>query len=492
MEELDIAVTRVLEFVQKFHDGKKEAAAYDKEAHHELARRIAGECAVLLKNEEQLLPLKKTDKIAFIGEFAVKPRFQGGGSSHINCFKISSALDSAKDLNVSYAKGFDILKEELDDAEVAKAVKLTKESKVAVIFAGLPDAYESEGYDRTHLNLPACQNKLIEEIVAVQPNTVVVLHNGSPVVLPWISKVKAVLEVYLSGQAVGEATIDLLYGDVNPSGKLSETFPLRLQDNPSYLNFPGTSREVEYNEGVFIGYRYYDTKEMDVLFPFGYGLSYTTFEYSDLKLKLVDEVAESKKDGTLNMRDTDKLEVSVKIKNIGKCFGKEVVELYIHDKEASVIRPIKELKGFDKVALAPGEEKVVTFTLCKRAFAYYDVELEDWYAESGEFEILIGKSSRDIVLKDTVIMESTADQPFLMDDRTTLADILNYVEDPKALLDQMVNAFAPTGEVSEEHTGDAMMMMELLKGMPLHSFRSFATFGIDKGAIDKVIAQLMD
>ncbi len=490
MEELDTAVTRVLELIQKYYDGKKPNAAYDKEAHHEIARKIAGECAVLLKNDNQLLPLKKTDKVAFIGEFAEKPRFQGGGSSHINCFKISDALSSARGCNVSYAKGYDLDADTLEASELEKAKKLAAEAQIAVIFAGLPDAYESEGYDRTHINLPDCQNTLIEEIVKVQPNTVVVLHNGSPVAMPWINKVRAVLEVYLSGQAVGDATIDLLYGDVNPSGKLAESFPLRLQDNPSYLNFPGTNRTVEYHEGVFIGYRYYDSKDMEVLFPFGYGLSYTSFEYSDLKLKVAG-VTTTRKDGKLLIKDTDKLEVFVKVKNTGTRFGKEIVQLYVHDKEASVIRPVKELKGFEKIGLAPGEEKIVEFTLSKRDFAFYDTELEDWYAEGGDFEILIGKSSRDIVLSDTVLLESTVERPFLMDDRTTLADVLAYADNPQAVIDQMMSAFFPEGSDSDNDPTGQAMMLEMMKSMPIHSLRSFSSFGIDKGIVDQLISKLI-
>ena len=490
MEELDTAVTRILELIQKYYDGKKPNAIYDKEAHHEIARKIAGESAVLLKNDNQLLPLKKTDKVAFIGEFAEKPRIQGGGSSHINCFKVSDALSSARGCNVSYTKGYDLDTDMLEASELEKAKKLAAEAQIAVIFAGLPDSYESEGYDRTHINLPDCQNALIEEIVKVQPNTVVVLHNGSPVAMPWINKVRAILEVYLSGQAVGDATIDLLYGDVNPSGKLAESFPLRLQDNPSYLNFPGTNRTVEYHEGVFIGYRYYDSKDMEVLFPFGFGLSYTTFEYSDLKLKVAG-VPNNRKDGKLLMKDTDKLEVFVKVKNTGTRYGKEIVQLYIHDKESSVLRPVKELKGFEKIGLAPGEEKLVEFTLSKRDFAFYDTELEDWYAESGDFEILIGKSSRDIVLSDTVLLESTVERPFLMDDRTTLSDILAYAEDPQTVIDQMMSALFPEGsDPDSDPTGQAMMM-EMMRTMPIHSLRSFSSFGINKETVDQLISKIV-
>ena len=491
MEELDLSVTRILELVKKYYDGHKENATYDKETHHKLVRKVAGESAVLLKNEDHILPLKKSDSVVFIGEFAVKPRYQGGGSSHINSFKVTNAIESAQAYGISYVKGFDILKEELDPAEVEKAVKAAKDASVAVVFAGLPDAYESEGYDRTHLNLPSCQNTLIDEITKVQPNTVVVLHNGSPVLMPWLPKVKAVLEMYLGGQAVGEATVDLLYGVVNPSGKLAETFPLRLQDNPSYLNFPGTNRQVEYREGVFIGYRHYDSKELPVLFPFGHGLSYTTFEYHGMTLKVVDNYAEIKKNNKLTMKDTEKLEVSVKVKNTGKCFGKEVVQLYVHDKEASVIRPEKELKGFAKVALAPGEEEVVTFILDKRAFAFYDVDIHDWHAESGDFVIMVGRSSREINLSDIVTIESTAKVPFVFDDRTTVNDVLNIVDDPDSLIKAILKVLGSDKPIEEDTTGEGLMLFELIKGLPLHSLRSFYIWGLDRSIFDDAIAKAM-
>lgn len=491
MEELDLAVTRILELVKRYYDNRKENTSYDKEAHHRLVRKVAGECAVLLKNDDHVLPLKKSDQVVFIGEFAKKPRYQGGGSSHINSFKVTNAVDAAQEYGISYVKGFDILKEELDPAEVEKAVKAAKEATVAVVFAGLPDSYESEGYDRTHLNLPSCQNTLIEEIAKVQPNTVVVLHNGSPVLMPWLSKVKSVLELYLGGQAVGEATADLLYGVTNPSGRLAETFPLRLQDNPSYLNFPGTNRKVEYREGIFIGYRYYDTKELPVLFPFGHGLSYTTFEYHGMFLKVADSYNGIRKSSKLTLKDTEKLEVSVKIKNTGKCFGKEVVQLYVHQKQAAVIRPYKELKGFIKVALEPGEEKTVTFTLDKRAFAYYDVNLHDWHAESGDYVIMIGRSSGEINLSDTITLESSTKVPFLLDDRTTLGDVLKVVEDPNAIVHQMLQSFGSAKQEEEDTTGEKMMFFEMIKGLPLHTLRSFHGWGLDRSLLDEAIAKAM-
>ena len=291
---LDTAVERILTMVDKYLTARKGIdpasmvhplpssveRGYDVAAHHALARTTAEQSAVLLKNED-ILPLQKDKKIAFIGEFAKVPRIQGGGSSHINNTSVESALDAAGD-SVSYAQGFHIDEETTDETLLQEAITLAKESDVAVIFAGLPDSFESEGFDRTHLNMPANQNELIARISEVQPNVVVVLHSGSPIAMPWLDKVAGVLQMYLAGQASGGAAVNLLFGDATPCGKLAETFPLHLEDNPSYLNFPGNREKVCYQEGVFIGYRYYDKKKMDVLFPFGYGLSYTDFTYLSL------------------------------------------------------------------------------------------------------------------------------------------------------------------------------------------------------------------
>ena len=283
-KDVDLCCERILNIVFRYTENAKPETPWDQEAQHALAADIAAECMVLLKNEKNLLPLAKDEQVAFIGEFAEKPRFQGGGSSHINSFKTTSALEAAKEagLQVVYARGYSVKEDAATEAQIAEAVAAAKAARVAVVFAGLPDAYESEGYDRKNMDMPACQNQLIEAVAAANPNTVVVLHNGAPVAMPWIDRVAAVLEAYLGGQAVGTATVRVLYGDVNPSGHLAESFPLKLQDNPSYLYFGGDARATEYREGIFVGYRYYDKKDMEVLFPFGHGLSYTTFEYSNL------------------------------------------------------------------------------------------------------------------------------------------------------------------------------------------------------------------
>ena len=381
---LDRAVERILNIVFKFTDNRQEGK-FDLEEDHKLAAKIAGESMVLLKNEGVLPLPAQGKKIAFIGKFAETPRFQGGGSSHINSFKITSALEAVKEVaEVTYAQGYDVKEDVIDQAMLDQAVETAKEADVAVIFAGLPDAFESEGYDRTHMRMPDCQNTLISEIAKVQENVVVVLHNGSPVEMPWADQVKGILEAYLCGQAVGQAEVDILFGKVNPSGKLAETIPYKLSDNPSYLNFPGDGQKVEYKEGVFVGYRYYDTKEMPVRYPFGYGLSYTTFEYSDLQLS------------SDKIKDTDKLKVTLKVKNTGNRAGKEIVQLYVADKTGAASRPVKELKNFVKVELQPQEEKTVEMELDKRSFAWYNTDIHDWYAASGEYEILAAASSRDI------------------------------------------------------------------------------------------------
>ncbi len=415
---LNRAVERILKWVDQYESHKSKSPAWDKEADHELAGKIEEECAVLLKNEGGVLPLDKNDTIAFIGKFAKAPRFQGGGSSHINSFKVTSVMDAAhgKGHDIIYAQGYDDGKDEIDRTLISKAVNAAKKSDVAVIFAGLPDSFESEGYDRRHMRLPDCQNLLIEEVLKVQPNTVVVLHNGSPVEMPWVNEVKGILEVYLGGQNVGTAEYNLLFGKTNPSGRLPETFPLKMEDNPSLLNFPGSGDHVVYAEGVFVGYRYYDYKKMDVLFPFGHGLSYTTYKYANLKV--------SKR----KIKDTDTLEVSVDVSNIGRMAGKETVQLYVSAQTDGVQRPVRELRGFEKVSLKAGETKTVSFTIGKRAFAYYNTEISDWYVESGDYNIEVGSSSRNIQFSKKVSVESTAVLPLKITEDTTFGV---FMDDPE-------------------------------------------------------------
>lgn len=499
---LDTAVERILTMVDKYLTARKDIdpasmvhplpssveRGYDVAAHHALARTTAEQSAVLLKNED-ILPLQKDKKIAFIGEFAKVPRIQGGGSSHINNTSIESALDVAGD-SVSYAQGFHIDEETTDETLLQEAITLAKESDVAVIFAGLPDSFESEGFDRTHLNMPANQNELIARISEVQPNVVVVLHSGSPIAMPWLDKVAGVLQMYLAGQASGGAAVNLLFGDATPCGKLAETFPLHLEDNPSYLNFPGNREKVCYQEGVFIGYRYYDKKKMDVLFPFGYGLSYTDFTYSNMKVTVNGKNAAD----VDVIKETDEIVVSADITNTGNCDGAEIVQLYIKNPVVYEIRPEKELRDFAKVFLKAGETKTVTFTLNARAFSYYETRIHDWYAESGDYEILLASSSRDIRLQYTVSITGSKKIPFVADYITTCEDVELFAKDGSAL-DEMLrrSGFAE----ATDHDGDdsmgsgtADMMKAMFTGTPLHSILSFSSEELTYEDIQDTIRKL--
>ena len=480
---LDTAVERILNIIFKYTDNRQ-PGRFDLAEDHKLAVRIAEESMVLLKNDG-ILPLKTEDqKIAFIGKFAKNPRFQGGGSSHINSFKVESALDAVKEYTeVTYAQGYDVKEDKIEEAMLKEAVETAKAADVAVIFAGLPDAFESEGYDREHMAMPNCQNILIEEILKVQPNVVVVLHNGSPVEMPWADQVKGILEAYLCGQGAGAAEAAILFGKVNPSGKLAETIPYKLSDNPSYLNFPGNGKTVEYKEGVFVGYRYYDTKEMPVRYPFGYGLSYTTFAYSDLQLSAKE------------IKDTDKLTVSLKVKNTGAVAGKEVVELYVADHTGAAFRPVKELKNFVKVELHPGEEKTVSMELNKRSFAWYNEEIHDWYAASGTYEILVGSSSRDIRLKEHVTVLSTTKIPMQIHMNTTISELLAEPKAKAVISDLVDKMMVNMGGGAEEGTAASEaitpeMTLKMMENSPLRSLRSFA--GLSTEEVQSLIEKIQE
>ncbi len=474
---LNQTVQRILNLVNKYLSKKPEPTpSYDKEAHHSLVQKTATESAVLLKNDG-ILPLHPEHKIALIGEFAKTPRIQGGGSSHINCSKVTSALETFKTLDsydITYAQGYLTEEDKTDKNLLSEAVETAKNADIAIIFAGLPDTFESEGYDRTHLDMPNCQNHLIDCICEVQKNVVIVLHNGSPIRMPWLNKVNAILEMYLAGQASGAAAVDLLTGRANPSGKLAETFPCRLEDNPSFLNFPGNRSKVFYNEGVFIGYRYYDKRKMDVLFPFGYGLSYTTFEYSNLKLEVNGKAQEP---AAISALDTDTITISVDVTNTGNVSGKEIVQLYVKNFIGIENRPEKELKDFAKVSLQPGETKTISFTLNYRSFAYYNETAKDWFVESGLYHILIGASSRDIRLDAPVQISGTKRLPFHVEDTTTCEDVELFSKKPELLNELLEKSGFATITEGAEDTLD-VCSVELQKAMyastPLHSILSFS------------------
>ncbi|PZA07219.1 glycosyl hydrolase [Meiothermus sp. PNK-Is4] len=462
--KLNEAVRRILRIVFKAAETPK-GGTFDVEAHHALARKAAAEGMVLLKNKG-LLPLRNPRRIAVIGRSALHPQFQGGGSSNVNPTRVDIPLEelrrAATGAVITFSEGYPLGLDE-DPALIEEAVIQAQQAEVALIFAALPPAVESEGYDRPYLGLTPQQVALIQAVSRAQPHTAVILNTGSAVEMSsWIEGVEAVLQGWLMGQAGAGAIADILFGRINPSGKLAETFPLRLQDTPAYLNFPGENGQVRYGEGLFIGYRYYDAKEIPVLFPFGHGLSYTTFEYRDLRVS-----AET-------FKDIEGLGVSFEVGNTGQVAGQEVVQIYVRDVKSKLIRPPKELKGFAKLELQPGETQTVSVMLDFRAFAYYHPGYRRWITEDGEFEILVGASAADIRLRKTVVLESTLDLPSLLNLESTPRE---WLEDKRGravlepMLNDLVRQMGAAMGTGEQAIG--MDMMGFILDTPLRSVLGF-------------------
>jgi beta-glucosidase len=399
---LDRMAGRVLDLIRRGNDALADPVEADVDEHHRLARRAAAETAVLLTNDG-LLPLDPTVSVAVIGGFATEPRYQGAGSSMVTPTRLDAALDAVQELVgqdslVRYAQGYEARSDDLRPDLIDEAVLMARSSEVAIVFAGLPPSYEAEAYDRDHMRLPQQHNDLIRAVTEVNPNTVVVLCNGAPVQMPWVDRPRAIVEAYLGGQGGGGGIVDVLYGRVNPAGKLAETFPLRQSDAAADRWFPGDGRQVQYREGIYVGYRWFDSAEVDVLFPFGYGLSYTTFAYSDLHVA----------GGTPTGNGAEGWPtVEVTVSNSGDVAGAEVVQLYVRDVASTVHRPDKELKAFQKVHLEPGESQRVRLPLDRRAFAFWDLESGDWQVEGGDFDLLVGASSRE--LRASATIEITSD-----------------------------------------------------------------------------------
>ncbi len=393
---LDTAVGRLLQLLQRALPGSESVDRFDAEAHHHLAREVAGACIVLLKNDGPLLPLPTAvERIAVIGEFARTPRFQGAGSSKVNPTRVDDALSALRrrlgpEVRVDFALGFGVDDPEADEEVLhAEAVDVASGSGPVIVFLGLPPSDESEGFDRAHMELPAAQLRVLESVAAVNGQVVVVLANGGVVAThPWERHAGAILEGWLGGQAGGRAIVDVLVGDVNPSGRLAETIPLALTDTPAYVNFPGEDGEVRYGEGVFVGYRHYDAVRREVSFPFGHGLSYTTFEYSDLEVHPVDGPGVG-----ANWRGRPRARVSLRVANTGTLAGKEVVQLYLGRSDAPPPRIERELRGFATAKLAPGESEVVSFLLRDRDFSRWSRRAGGWVLEPGTFGLAVGASS---------------------------------------------------------------------------------------------------
>lgn len=477
---LDETVRRILRIVFMAMEQWELNEHIDFTAHHELAKKAATSSMVLLKNDNLILPLavNKIKTIAVIGQTAAEPRIQGGGSSKINTTKLDIPLEHMKALigqtaQITYAAGYS-QKDVNDESMIAEAVLAAQSSEVAVLFLGLPDQMESEGYDRTHLRLPENQVVLLKEISKVNNHVVVVLSNGSAIEMPWIDHAQAILEGWLTGQASGSAVVDILFGKSNPSGKLQETFAFQFEDNPSYLNFPGADGQVEYKEGIFVGYRYYDKKNMNVLFPFGYGLSYTTFEYSNLRLS-----------GD-HIKDVQGLAVEIDVLNSGDLEGSEIVQLYIHDRQSRLIRPEQELKDFDKIHLKPGEKRRIRFHLEKRDFSYYDPHIRKWVMETGEFEIRVGKSSREICLRQMVTVESTDHAEVILNGESTVKDWLSSPMGSQILFDILAEE-GMREQIEHALQGDHAPMV---KGMPLRKLFYFDPSKAEKA--DQIIQQMLN
>jgi len=400
---LDERVDKLIDIILKGAANKKPGYKFDVKAHNLLSRQIAEQSMVLLKNDGNILPLKRVEGeyVAVIGAFAENPRYQGAGSSIINPTMIDSGRRAFNNspISVKFADGYDRSgKRKNEDAYITEACNLAKNASKAVVFIGLTDDYESEGFDRSTMKLPDGHNRLVEAVSRVNDNVIVVLEGGSPVEMPWADDVKAILNTYLGGQSVAPAIVDVLTGKANPCGKLAETYPVCLKDTPTSFRYPDSKEDVQYRESIFIGYRYYDKVERNVRFPFGFGLSYTSFEYSDIKLK--------KK----NLTKGEGAKVTFTIKNTGDVAGSEIAQVYVAKPESKIFRAPKELKGFVKIHLEPGEEKKVSVELDDRAFAFWNTATEDWCVESGEYKILVGASSRDIRLEAAAKMKSEDDE----------------------------------------------------------------------------------
>ncbi len=485
---LDLAVARVIGLVERALPVGDQTEPFDEDAHHALAREVAGECVVLLKNDRAILPLTGgLGRIAVIGEFARSPRFQGAGSSKVNPTRLSDALGALQrrlgsDVAVDFAPGFGVDDPEADDdALLADAVRAATGADTVLVFLGLPASYESEGFDRTHIDLPADQIRVLAAVRAVNERVVVVLSNGSAVATDeWEVHADAILEAWLGGQAGAEAVVDVLLGDVNPSGRLAETIPVRLGDTPAFGNFPGRDSEVVYGEGVFVGYRHYDLVDRPVSFPFGHGLSYTTFDYSDLEVAVVDGTGRPG-----GWQGAERIDVRLTVTNSGTRAGKEVVQLYVGALDAPSPRPVRELKGFEKVDLAPGESTTVSFVVADRDLSQWSIRSHGWVLEPGRFEVSVGASSRDIRSSATATIEGP--RPSMPLGRSsTLSEWLDHPVGQEVLFEALRTS--PSGDLTPMLASEETLSM--IGSFPLTRLAVMLGDAMGPGAVDQLLADV--
>ncbi len=480
---LDTAANRAIDLVRKAGERPPVDGPLDVDAHHALAREAAGRSIVLLKNDGALLPLSPSQTVAVIGAFATEPRFQGAGSSLINPTRVDAALDAVREVGgsaVTYAPGFAVAGGAIAasgrtaDELRAEAVSTAAAADVAVVFLGLPAAEESEGFDREHIDLPSAQLAVLDEVVAANPNTVVVLSNGGVVALPFADRVPAIVESWLLGQAGGSAVADVLYGAVNPSGKLTETVPVRLEDNPSYGNFPGEFGHVRYGEGLLVGYRWYDAKGLDVRFPFGHGLSYTTFSYGA---------------ASASVTEGGDVVVTVDVTNTGDRDGREVVQVYVSLASSSVQRAPRELKAFSSVALAAGETRTVELVVRRQDLAYWDVRVDRYVVEGGEYTVDVAASSRDI--RSSVVVAVEGDEVVLpLTMNSSIGDVVAHpVAGPIVMgaLGGFMGELASTDSAAASMVPDDDAMQKMMASFPIGRLVGFPGIEVSYEQVEQLL-----
>lgn len=479
--QLDAAIVPILRLVEKAELQPKTPVPIDLAQQAQAAYEIASETSVLLKNEDAVLPIDKDESVAFIGAMLDQPRFQGGGSSHINA-KYLTLIKPTLATTFNEAKSQFLTGYHMDDTPdeqlIAEAVAAAKVHRKVVVFAGLPDKYESEGFDRKDLDLPSQQNRLISAVSAVNDHVIVVLNNGAPVTMPWVDDVAAIIEAYLPGQAIGQVIPDILTGKINPSGKLAETFPQKLSDTPSYLNFPGSINDVYYGEGLYVGYRYYDAKAIPPLFAFGHGLSYTTFAYHDLTVTPTN----------------DCLQITATVQNTGHVAGKESVQFYVSDDSNQVSCPPKELKQFAKVALQPGEQTTVQVEIPFTELAHYDIDAHAWQYTGGPQTVIMAASATDLRLRATVDLPVVVAPALPVNIHTTIGQLLAN-EATKAIGMQIINGLAkafgmdPTSDEGSSAGFDQATVLAMLNDLPIRALASFSAGAINEHTIQAWIDQ---